>query len=97
MAGRSEYFTIVEDLSVNRLLKRLKRGMRLKSRVVLVLERNHYVLRVQGRNLVMQSNYRFNRLEEVWVQVEQVKPKLLLRLLKIKSNSAKTKRMNLKI
>ena len=97
MAGRSEYFTIVEDLSVNRLLKRLKRGMKLKSRVVLVLERNHYVLRVQGRNLVMQSNYRFNRLEEVWVQVEQVKPKLLLRLLKIKSKSAKKNRMNFKV
>lgn len=97
MSGQGNYFTIFEDLSVNRLFNRLRKGMKLKSRVVLVLENKHYVLRVQGRNLVMKSNYSFNRLEEVWVQVDQVRPKLILRLLKTKSSSSKSKRMNIKI
>ncbi len=79
-----ENLNFIEDSAVLRLFRRLRTGMRIKSRIVLVLDKNHYLLRIQGRNLLMKSNLSFKRKEEIWIEVLKVHPKLKLRLLKIK-------------
>ena len=72
----------IEDPGVNRLLDRLQEGMRIKSRIVFVLDDNRYLLRIHGYNLIMQSKLKFERLEEIMIEVYKTKPKLKLRLLK---------------
>ena len=83
MGISSENLLFIEDTGVTRLFRRLRKGMRIKSRIVLVLENNHYLLRIQGRNLLMESRLSFKRKEEIWIEVQAVHPKLRLRLLKI--------------
>lgn len=82
MGASPEYLTFIEDTGVTRLLRRLRKGMRIKSRIVLVLDNKRYLLRIQGRNLLMESNLSFERKEELWIEVLAVRPRLKLRLLK---------------
>lgn len=78
----SDSLYVVPDPGVTRLLNRLKTGQRIKSRIVLVMENNRYLLRISGYNLVMESNLRFKRKEEIVIEVQQTRPKLRLRLIK---------------
>lgn len=94
MGNASENLVYIEDTSVARLFRRLHRGMRIKSRIVLVLDGNRYLLRIQGRNLLMQSSLTFKRKEEIWIEVQAVRPKLQLRLLKIKSAQRRAENTN---
>ena len=87
----------IEDPGVNRLLDRLKKGMLLKSRIVLELDNNRYLLRIQGRNLIMQSKLNFNRSEELWIEVQEAKPKLKLRLVKKEKRTNRNNGTNLVI
>lgn len=82
MAAFPENLVIIEDTGVGRLFDRLQKGMRIKSRIVLVLDKRRYLLRIHGYNLVMESKLNFDRLEEIWIEVQAVQPKLKLRLLK---------------
>ena len=94
MGNSSENLVYIEDTSVARLFKRLHRGMRIKSRIVLVLDGNRYLLRIQGRNMLMQSSLSFKRKEEIWIEVKAIRPKLQLRLLKIKRTQRGTRDTN---
>ena len=82
MAAFTENLVIIEDTGVGRLFGRLQKGMRIKSRIVFVLDKQRYLLRIHGYNLIMESKLNFNRLEEIWIEVQAVRPKLKLRLLK---------------
>lgn len=85
MGYSSENLVVVPDPGVSRLLDRLKKGQLIKSRIVLVLEDNRYLLRIHGYNLIMESALKFKRKEEILIEVQQTRPKLKLRLVK-KSN-----------
>ncbi len=71
----------VQDESFKRMLRKLRKGMRLKTRIVLVLGHNHYLLRIYNYNLVMESKLKFNRFDEIEIEVLQVRPKLKLRMI----------------
>ncbi len=60
------------------LLRRLKKGMRIRTRVVWVFGGNRYLLRIHGYNLLMESRMSFNRFEEVDLVISEVRPRLVL-------------------
>ena len=82
MAAFPENLVVIENTGIGRLFDRLQKGMRIKSRIVFVLDKKRYLLRIHGYNLIMESKLNFNRLEEIWIEVQAVRPKLKLRLLK---------------
>jgi len=96
MSVLPENLVFVQDDGLSRMFRRLKKGMRIKSRIVLVLSPNRYVLRIQGYNLVMESHLSFNRLDEIWVEVQQVRPKLKVRLLDSMERFRLRAKLNLK-
>ncbi len=72
-------FVIIEN-DLNPLLKRLKQGSVIKGRIVHILGPHHYLLRILGHNLVMKSDLRFDRLQEVLFRVQEIDAKIKLRL-----------------
>ena len=70
--------TIWIDEDGSRLAADLTPGMRVRGRIVLVLDEQRYVLRVFNRNIVMRSALSFERLQEVELLVRQVHPELRL-------------------
>ncbi len=71
------------------LKKRLNKGDRIKSRIVLILDDERYLLRLFGYNFVMQSQLKFERGEEVMLCVDETDPRLKLQLQRHKENRAK--------
>ena len=88
---------IIEDPGLNRMLRRLHPGSKLKARVVLPLGQGRYLLRIQGYNLLMSSPLKFERFDEVLVKVQRRQPKLLLKLLRRLSPPAVRQGMNLMV
>jgi hypothetical protein len=72
--------TFIVESNIRHLQNRLRRGQVIEGRIVLVLSKNTYLLRLFGYNLVMQSKHVFERFEEVEVVVRKVRPKLELSL-----------------
>ncbi|RLD16527.1 hypothetical protein DRI50_01645 [candidate division KSB1 bacterium] len=70
---------IENDLSP--LLKRLKKGNIVKGRIVHSLTEHHYLLRILGYNLVMKSNLKFNRFQEVLFRIQEIDDKIKLRII----------------
>ena len=75
MLHDNQFVYIVEN-NLSGLRRKLKKGARVSSRIVLKLDEYRYVLRIYGINLVMQSKVKFNRFDEVELLVEKTKPKL---------------------
>jgi len=63
------------------MLRKLRKGMHLTSRIILVLGHNRYLLRIYGYNLIMESTLKFNRFDEIHIEVLHVRPKLKLRFI----------------
>lgn len=74
------YVGFVEDYDVENLFHRLENGKIIRTRIVYCLGENKYLLRIYGYNLVMKSNVKFNRFDEVDVQIKQVSPKLIVQV-----------------
>ncbi len=94
-SGQGASFLIIEDPGINRLLRRLHPGVKLKARVVLPLAAGRYLLRIQGYNLVMSSRLKFERFDEVLVKVQRTRPKLLLKLVRRLSQPESRRGMDL--
>ncbi len=73
-------FLIIEDPGIGRVIDRLHKGMLIKSRIVLKLGEHHYALRLFGYNMLMESRLNFNRFDEIFIEVFQTRPKLVLKL-----------------
>ncbi len=71
-------YYINTDLSA--LSDKVGKGDIIKARIVLVLEKNKYVLRFFGYNYIMESHLTFERFDEVELEVEAVSPRLKLRI-----------------
>ena len=85
MLQDNQFVYIVEN-DLSGLKRKLKKGARVPSRIVLKLDEQRYVLRMYGINLVMQSKIKFNRFDEVELLVEKTKPKLKMSIVgKIKN------------
>lgn len=69
-------FVYVVESDLSGLKRKLKKGERIPARIVLKLNEKKYVLRIFGHNLVMQSEIKFERFDEVELLVEQTSPKL---------------------
>ncbi len=100
----SEYpdnLMFVQDESLNRMLRKLRKGMRLKTRIILVLGHNRYLLRIYGYNLIMESKLKFDRFDEIQIEIQQVRPKLKLRFIgkdgSLHRGSKTTTKMDIKI
>ena len=70
-------FVVSQDLG--ELVNQLTPGSRLAARIVLCLDRNQYLIRIKGRNLVMTSSETFQRFDEIELEVRAVRPHLVLR------------------
>jgi hypothetical protein len=68
------------DGDLQPLLKRLRKGMKIPSRIIYVLGENRYLFRIFGYNIMMESNIQFQRFEEVEIIVDRLHPKLFLSL-----------------
>ncbi len=86
MSVYADNLMFVQDESLNRMLRKLRKGMRLKTRIILVLGNNRYLLRIYGYNLIMESKLKFNRFDEIHIEIQQVRPKLKLRFIDKKSS-----------
>lgn len=75
MKPQDQFVYIVEN-DLSNLKRKLVKGAKFPSRIVLKLNDNKYVLRIFGYNLVMQSKIKFKRFDEVELMVEQSAPKL---------------------
>lgn len=73
-------FLVVADPEVGRILNKLRKGMVIKSRIVFKIAEGHYALRLFGRNLLMESGLYFERFDEIFIQVQKIRPKLVLKL-----------------
>ena len=71
---------IVEE-DLRPLLKRLQKGSIVKGRIVHILSQHHYLLRILGHNLVMKSNLKFNRFQEVLFRIQEIDSRIRLRLI----------------
>ncbi len=80
--ANSNQTALIEGGSADQLLRRLKEGMIIKTRIVLCLGNSRYLLRIFGYNLVMASNLAFNRFDEIYIKVKSVQPYLVLKILK---------------
>jgi len=78
-------FLFIEDPGVGRVIDRLHKGMLIKSRIVLKLSEHHYALRMFGYNLLMESRLNFNRFDEILIEVVRTKPKLVLKLQRLRT------------
>jgi len=83
-------FLFIEDPGVGRVIDRLHKGMLIKSRIVLKLSEHHYALRLFGYNLLMESKLNFSRFDEIFIEVVKTKPKLVLKLQRMR-NAAKSR------
>ena len=76
--------TSIADLSaipgLERFVDRLSPGMELNGRIVDILDDNILILRVWGNNILTESKYKFNKFDEVILQVQAVRPKLVFRI-----------------
>jgi len=70
---------IIED-GLEQLFGRLEKGMIVRARIVYCLGDNRYLLRIYGYNMIMQSNYPFNRFDEVEMMIKQITPKLIVQM-----------------
>ncbi len=73
------YVSVEGDL--NELLEKLKPGMCLNGRVIEELGKFLFILRIRGYNMVMESEYDFNRFDEIQLVVRQIEPDFQLELL----------------
>ena len=71
---------IIEE-NLQSLLKRLQQGSIVKGRIVHILSPHHYLLRILGHNLVMKSNVKFNRFQEVLFRIQEIDSRIKLRLI----------------
>ncbi|MCD6375104.1 MAG: hypothetical protein J7L94_06220 [Caldisericaceae bacterium] len=79
MNSLNRSFVIIEG-DLKPLLKKLKKGSIIKGRIVLPLSGNRYLFRIMARNLIMESNVRFERSEEVFFKVLATRPRIELRI-----------------
>ena len=75
MQNKDQFIYIVES-DLSGLKRKLKKGTKIQSRIVIKLNKNKYVLRIFGHNLVMESKIKFERFDEAELLVEQTSPKL---------------------
>ena len=73
--GEKEYLL---EPNLNDLLRRLEKGMKLQGRIVECYGRNMYLLRIWGYNILTESEYFFNKFEEVNLVVRGIEPHLIL-------------------
>ena len=62
------------------LIDNLYPGMKIDARIVEVLKKNTYILRVWGYNILAESNYPFEKFNEVILHVRSTYPKLVFHL-----------------
>ena len=94
----AQNFLVIEDPGLGRIINKLRKGMLIKSRIVLKLADRHYALRLFGHNLLMESGLSFERFDELLIKVQKVRPKLVLKLLRLKrsvSENRSNRRMNI--
>lgn len=85
---------MVEDPGLGRVINKLRKGMQIRSRIVLKLGARHYALRLFGHNLLMESRLNFERFDEIIIQVRKVRPKLVMKLLRTHKNGDSRKNNN---
>ena len=97
--NEAQNFLVIEDPGIGRVINKLRKGMHIKSRIVLKLGERHYALRLFGYNLLMESGLAFARFDEILIRVQKVRPKLVLKLIKVKkipdSRKNSNRRMNI--
>jgi len=71
-------FEIVGDLEG--LMSRLHPGLRVRGRIVDIIDDGKYILRIWGYNLLTASRGRFNRFDEIELVIREVEPHLVLDL-----------------
>jgi len=92
-----DQFVYIVDSDLSNLKRKLVKGAKFSSRIVLKIIENKYVLRIFGYNLVMQSKINFERFDEAELMVEQTSPKLKLSILgKIKKPQDQSKLLSAK-
>jgi len=62
------------------LIDRLLPGMDIKARIIEVVGNNMFILRVWGYNILTESNYPFEKFNEVILHVHSIAPKLVFNL-----------------
>ncbi len=62
---------------LERFIERLQPGMVLEGRIVDSLGENIFILRVWGNNILTESRYRFQKFDEVVLNVRSVQPTLV--------------------
>ncbi len=82
-------FTIVGNLE--ELLRRFEPGREVQGRIVLELDENHYLLRIMGYNMLMESRLNFRRFDEVVLRIKQLHPRLILELVDQESDKYRVK------
>jgi len=65
---------------LDNLFRRLKKGMVLKGRIVECLDRDKYLLRIWGYNILTESEKTFQQFDEIELTVVEVTPRLVLDL-----------------
>lgn len=65
---------------LDQFMDRLRPGLELDGRIVDVLDKNIYVLRIWGNNILAESSHNFDRFDEVILHVRAVRPKLIFTL-----------------
>ncbi len=86
---KGQTFIRIDSGIADALRRNLKKGERIRGRIVYRLANNRYVMRISGHNLVMQSNRPFERFDEIDFKVLRVSPRLMLRFVR-KFQNAKT-------
>ena len=80
MLNQDQFIYVVES-DLAGLIRKLKKGTKVPSRIILKLNKNKYVLRIYGHNLIMQSKIKFERFDEAELLVEQTSPKLKMSII----------------
>ncbi len=72
--------------NLNDLKRRLKKGIKVKGRILDVPSKNRYVLRVWGYNIYTDSYKKFEKNEEIELTVKAIEPKLVFDMHRKKKN-----------
>ncbi len=72
--------------NLDQLKKRLKKGMKIKGKIIDCPKKNRYILRVWGYNVYTDSHKQFEKFEEINLIVKEIEPNLIFDMKKIETH-----------
>jgi len=75
-------FPLIFISELKKIIRQIRIGTILRSRVVACLGNNHYVLDIRGSYILSESQYSFNCGEEAWLIVRALEPDFILEMVK---------------